>query len=190
VRLHQLTNEGRIAEHDVVAPQHHEWLIADHFLCQQHGMPVAQGRALADHDELGHLGGPPCRFEQVVLACRFEAVLQLEEAVEVVLDGALGRGGDQHHLLDARLDGALDDVLDHWLVDDRQHLFRHRLGGRQEARTETRGRDYRFSDTFHELRTPFPLDISSAPAASTGVISTETSSCPGNSSCSRATRSS
>jgi hypothetical protein len=101
VRVDQLLHERRVGHDDVVAPQHREWLVADDLLGQQHGVAVAQGRALANHDEAGHLGRPPRLLEQVVFASLFESGLQLEERVEMVLDRALGGGGDQHHFLDA-----------------------------------------------------------------------------------------
>src|ERR1700680_541127 len=69
-------------------------------------------------------------------------MLQLEGAVEVVDDGALAATGDHDHLLDAARDRFLDAVLDGGLVHQWQHLFWHRLGGRQKASAQTgRGDD-------------------------------------------------
>ena len=60
----------------------------------------------------------------VVLARLLEVVLELEVAVEVVLDGALAATGDDEDVVDAGAHGLLDHVLDGRLVDDRQHLLR------------------------------------------------------------------
>ena len=50
----------------------------------------------------------------------------------MILDHALVAPGDEDEMLDAGL-GLVDHVLDQRLVDDGQHLLRHRLGGGQDA---------------------------------------------------------
>ena len=80
-----------------------------------------------------------------------EVVLELERAVEVVDDGALAAAGDHDHLLDPAGDRLLDAVLDRRLVDERQHLFRLRLGDRQESRAETGGGKDRLADAWHVI---------------------------------------
>ena len=72
--------------------------------------------------------------------------LELADPVEVVLERRLVAAGDHEHVVQAGRDGLLDDVLDGRLVDDRQHLLRHRLGRGQEAGAETGDRDDRFRD--------------------------------------------
>ena len=62
--------------------------------------------------------------------------LQLELAVEMVLDDALVAPGDEDEMLDAGLAGLVDDVLDQRPVDHRQHLLGHGFGGRQEPGAE------------------------------------------------------
>ena len=58
--------------------------------------------------------------------------LELELPVEMVLDDRLVAAGDEDEMLDARLARLIDHVLDQRPIDDRQHLLRHGLGGRQE----------------------------------------------------------
>ena len=67
--------------------------------------------------------------------------LQLEVAVEVLLDRALALADDHEDVRDAGGHRLLDHVLDHRRVDDRQHLLGLRLGGGQEARAESGGGD-------------------------------------------------
>ena len=67
----------------------------------------------------------------------------------MVLDGALVAAGDEDHVGDAGRDRLLHRVLDQRLVDDRQHLLRAGLGGRQEAGAHTRDRKYGFGDLVH-----------------------------------------
>ena len=49
-------------------------------------------------------------------------------------------------------DRLLDPVLDDWLVDQRQHLFRLCLGGGKEACSPTGGRKDGFTDAQSNLR--------------------------------------
>jgi hypothetical protein len=130
VSIDQLLYEWRVAQHHVVAPQHRERLVPNDLLGQQHRMPVAERRALTHDDEPGHLGRPSSFLQQLVFPARLEAILELEETIEVVLNSALGRRGNQHNFLDAGGDGTLDDVLNDRFVDDRQHLLGHCLGSR------------------------------------------------------------
>ena len=71
-----------------------------------------------------------------LLAALGERALQLELAVEMVLDDALVAAGDEDEMLDAGGLGLVDHMLDHRAVDDGQHLLGHRLGGGQEAGAE------------------------------------------------------
>ena len=65
-----------------------------------------------------------------------EGVLELGDAVEVVGERVLVAADDHQDVVDAGGDRLFDDVLDRRLVDDGQHLFRHRLGGGEEAGAE------------------------------------------------------
>src|SRR4029453_97651 len=65
--------------------------------------------------------------------------LELHGGVEVVLDGALAAAGHDADAVEASGDRLLDDVLDHGLVDERQHRLRLGLGRGQEAGAQTRG---------------------------------------------------
>ena len=56
----------------------------------------------------------------------------------MIFDGVFAAPGDDDDVLDARGDALLDDVLNQRLVDDRQHLFGLRLGGRQKSRAQAR----------------------------------------------------
>jgi hypothetical protein len=93
----------------------------------------------------------PQEIERLVLLPLEQRHLQLELAVEVVLDDALVAAGDEDEVLDPGLARLVDDMLDQRPVDHRQHLFRHRLGRRQEAGAEPgHGKDG-FADEFHAL---------------------------------------
>ena len=54
----------------------------------------------------------------------------------MILDGVLAAPGDQNDVVDARGDGLFDAVLNDRLVDERQHFFGLRFGGRQKPRAE------------------------------------------------------
>ena len=88
--------------------------------------------------------------------------LELELAVEMVLDHALVAPGDEDEVLDAGLARLVDHVLDQRPVDDRQHLLRHGLGGRQEARAETGDGEDGFANRFHDAAGSTPEGMSGA----------------------------
>ncbi len=83
------------------------------------------------------------------LAAFGQRQLQLELAVEMVLDHALVAAGDEDQMLDAGLARFVDHVLDQRPVDHRQHFLRHRLGGRQEAGAEAGDGENGLADVGH-----------------------------------------
>ncbi len=68
-------------------------------------------------------------LERSGFAARLERCLELELAVEMVLDDALVAAGNENEVLDTRFAGFVDGILDDRLVDDRQHLLGHGFGG-------------------------------------------------------------
>ena len=85
-----------------------------------------------------------------LLAARGERGVEFEHPVEMILDHALVASGDEDEMLDAGFLGFVDHILDQRLVDDGQHLLRHRLGGGQDAGAETGDREDGFTD-FHGM---------------------------------------
>src|ERR1700683_3798416 len=61
----------------------------------------------------------------------------------MILDGALGRAGDEHQPPGTGGQRLIDRVLDQRLVDDRQHFLRTGLGRRQEACAASGYREHR-----------------------------------------------
>ena len=88
-----------------------------------------------------------------LLAPRFERGVEFVHPVEMILDHALVAAGDKDEMLDAGFLGFVDHVLDQRLVDDGQHLLRHRLGGGQHPGAETGDREDGFAD-FHGVALP------------------------------------
>jgi hypothetical protein len=70
-----------------------------------------------------------------------QRALELGDRVEVVGDVVLVAPQDDEDVIDARAHRLFDDVLDRGLVDDGEHLLRHRLGRGKEARAEAGGGD-------------------------------------------------
>ena len=137
---------GGAAVHDVVAQHDHERVVADVLAGHGHRVAQAERLALAHVVDVGHLGQRLDLAELVHLAPLLQVVLELEVAVEVVLEAALAAAGDDEDVLDARPHRLLDHVLDGRLVDDRQHLLGLGLGGGQEPGAETCRRDDRLRD--------------------------------------------
>ncbi|GEL40860.1 hypothetical protein MEX01_14510 [Methylorubrum extorquens] len=67
----------------------------------------------------------------------------------MILDHRLTAAGHEDEVFDAGLAGFIDDVLDDRAVDDGKHLLRNGLGGRQEARAETRDGKDGLANSFH-----------------------------------------
>ena len=80
---------------------------------------------------------------------RLQLGLQLVRRVKMLLDGPLRARDDDQDVRDARRGGFFDDVLDHGLVHEREHLFRHRLGDGEEAGAVTSGGNDSFADDGH-----------------------------------------
>src|SRR5207248_9685721 len=79
-----------------------------------------------------------------------ERVLELELAIEMILDDPLIAPGDKDEMLDPGRARLVDHVLDQRPVDHRQHLLGHGLCGRQKPGAQTGDREYRFANCFHQ----------------------------------------
>ena len=84
-----------------------------------------------------------------LLAGLGQRVDQFRMDVEIVLDHLLVAAGHEDDVLDAGLERLVDGILHDGTVDDGQHFLRHRLGGRQEPRSEPGDRYHGFSDFLH-----------------------------------------
>ena len=133
VGMDQLADARPVADDDVVRQDHRERLVADEVLGHEDRVAEAELLLLADVRHLGQVADVADLPEHLDVALLLEQVLELVREVEVVLDRPLLAGGDDDDLLDPGGDGLLDRVLDDRLVDERQHLLRLRLRGRQEA---------------------------------------------------------
>lgn len=102
-----------------------------------HGVSGAQRPRLAQEDA-GDVRRDDAShgIQDLILAGILEGTLELGVGVEVILDGALRSTGDEDQLGDACVDGLFDSILDRRFVDDRQKLFRDRLGCRQKPGSE------------------------------------------------------
>src|SRR5262249_36698874 len=138
----------RRAADDVVAQEDREGLVADERARAENGVAQAERLALAHVRDRGQLGDGLDLGQLVRLAAIVQEVLELEVRVEVILDRALAATGHDDDLRETRGHRLLDDVLDHRLVDEREHLFRLRLGRGKESGAEPGGRKYRLAD-FH-----------------------------------------
>src|SRR5262245_520162 len=133
---------------DVVAQEDREGLVADERARAENGVAQAERLALAQVRDRGQLGDGLDLGQLVRLAAIVQEVLELEVRVEVILDRALAATGHDDDLRETRGHRLLDDVLDHRLVDEREHLFRLRFGRGKESGAEPGGRKYRLAD-FH-----------------------------------------
>ena len=64
----------------------------------------------------------------------------------MVFDGVLAFAGDDDDVLDAGGHALFNDVLNLRLVDDGEHFFGLRFGGREEASAKAGGREHGLAD--------------------------------------------
>ena len=126
---------------EVVAEQHGERVVADVRARAQNGVSETLRLALADEVDVGEVARLEHPLKPLVVALVLQLHLELGNGVEVVRDRVLVASDDDQDVVDAGLCGLFDDVLDRRLVDDRQHLLGHRLGGGKEPRAESGGRN-------------------------------------------------
>ena len=133
-----MTSSGRITR---------EGFVADQLFGHQHGVAQAQRLFLAHVSDVNHVGDLLHDLQQVGLAALLQHLFQLVADVEVVFDRALAAARDHDDLVAAGSHRFLDAVLDDGLVHQRQHFLGLRLGGGQEARPQSRGRENRFTNS-------------------------------------------
>ena len=120
-----------LADHQIVGEQHCKGLVTDETTGAPHGMTQPQ-RLLLPHD----IDVARRRTGAVERGKRFAAprhrLFEFEGMVEMIFDQALAAAGHENELLDARLAGFIDRILNQGPVDDRKHFLWHRLGRRKE----------------------------------------------------------
>ena len=85
------------------------------------------------------------------LALLFKQRLELDAAIEMVLDRALAAACHEDELLNACGACLINGILNERPVNDRQHLFRQGFGGRQKPGSHTTHGKYRLADAIgHE----------------------------------------
>ena len=144
--LGETTLAGRL--HQNVGKKQGEWLMADQFARAPHRVAQTERLLLAGEARRARARQVLVQHRELAcLAARGEHLLELELAVEMVLDHALVAAGDEDEMLDAGRHRLVDHVLDQRTVNHRQHFFGHGLGRREEARAEPCHGEHCFTDT-------------------------------------------
>ena len=131
-----------VGEDHIIRKYHGKRLIADRALRHQHCVSEALRFLLADGDEVDHLADTFHFGKKIHLAALAEVTFQADGAVEVVEDRVLPLGSDDDQLVHSGVASFFDPILKNGLIDERQHLLRNDLGGREESGPETRaGKD-------------------------------------------------
>jgi hypothetical protein len=140
--------------HQHVRQEQRKRLVADEFPRAPHRVPEAERQLLAGEARLpGTRQIARQQFEVRLALALGERQLELELAVEVILDHRLVAPGDEDEMLDAGLARLVDHVLDQRAVDDRKHLLGHRFGSWEEPRAEAGNGKDRFADGLHVVDT-------------------------------------
>src|SRR5690606_28008512 len=105
---------------DHVGQEQGERLAADDIARAPDGVTEPERLLLAGEAGLARLRQFAAKlFERFMFATDLEGGFEFKLAVEMILDDALVAAGDKDEMLDARLAGLIDGVLDDRLVDDR-----------------------------------------------------------------------
>ncbi len=96
--------------------------------------------------DLHHVADLSNHLGLIFFASLFQKTFKRGSRIEVIFDGILALAGDDDDVLDAGGDALFDDILNLRLVDNGEHFFRLRLGGGQETRAESSGREDRLAD--------------------------------------------
>ena len=147
VDVDELADGRPVGDDDVIGQDHGERFVTDQLLGHEHGVAEPELLLLAHVGDLGQVADVADPAEHLDVATLLEQVLELVRDVEVILDRALLARGHDDDLLDAGGDGLLDRVLDHRLVDEREHLLRLGLGRREKSGSPTGGGKDGFSDS-------------------------------------------
>ncbi len=108
-------------------------LSADVGTCTQDRVSETLRLALPDEMDVGEVARLHHSLESPRVALLHEPHLELGHRVEVVGDRVLVAADDDEDVVDPGVRSLFDDVLDRRLVDDGQHLFRHRLRRGKES---------------------------------------------------------
>ena len=148
--IDHLREAAPLVLHQHVGQQQGERFVADQFARAPDRVAETEWQLLA-REARGSGPGQIARqrFEIGMPLALVQGVLQLELAIEVVLDDRLVAAGDEDEMLDAGLARLVDDVLDQRPVDHRQHFLRHGFGGGQKSGAEAGDREDSFANRFH-----------------------------------------
>jgi hypothetical protein len=124
--------------------------VSDQFARAPHRVAEAERHLLAGEARLPGAGQVARQELEIGRALAFrQGQLELELAVEVILDDGLVAAGHEDEMLDAGLARLIHHMLDQGTIDHRQHFLGHRLGGGQESRAEAGNGQNRLADGLH-----------------------------------------
>ena len=155
---HLLQRRRRGIDH-VIAEDHGKRLGAYQVARDEHGVAEPEGLALAHVGKVDEIRNLANLRQELRLAARLEKGLELDRDVEVILDRVLSPPGHEDDVRHAGGHGFLDAVLNDRLVDQRQHLFGLRFGGRKKASTQTCSGEDGFANRVSHGWTPIQRGI-------------------------------
>ena len=132
-RFQHLLDAGNLRIHNVIRQKHCKWLIADKPFRLKYSMAKAQRLGLTHIADLGQLRYGTSHFQQRRLALRHKRGLKLRGGIEVVLHRCFPPARNNDDFVTASCYGLFNTVLNQGFVDQYEHFFRHRLGGRKKT---------------------------------------------------------
>ena len=130
----------------VVTEQHRERLAVHVLLRHRDRVAQAERILLADVVDRRHVADLLDLLQLVELPFGLQEVLELERAIEMVLERAIAATGDDQDVGESRAHRLLDHVLDRGRIDDREHRLLLSFRRREESRSESGSGDDGFPD--------------------------------------------
>ena len=139
-------DEQRRILHDLVGQHHEECFVTHRPTSTRHGVSEATWFVLMHERDLDVGAVPTQAVGQRRSTLSNQGLLHVGSSCEITLDRRLGATRDDHDAIDTGPDGLVDDELQCWLLEDRQELLGHGLGGRQHAGSLSGGGYHRRAD--------------------------------------------
>ena len=133
-RVDELLGYRRLRRDHVIREEEDKRLAANDVADGENGVADTTLFLLADVSDVRQAADTPKLLQPRLIALGLERALKVPGAVEVVFDDVLARRHDDDDLVEARLNGLFNRVLDGRLINDWQDRLGLRLRGRKKPR--------------------------------------------------------
>jgi hypothetical protein len=124
--------------YEIITEEDETGLITDPGTCMEKCITVATRERLTDIGDIREMRDSLHQGEFFDLSLLDERLFEFERRIEMILDRLLTTTRHDHDISDACGNSLFDEILDDWLIDDREHFFGLGFCSRQKAGPKTR----------------------------------------------------